>query len=141
MGETIMNTLETDLEKIAEGWNAQRAIQTRAVLMRNHIEAGNMRRAEEYAVEIDQLQVAETVSLGMAIHECPPHMEEWTLALLPWANILIGGGYRRERIFWETIGATPGQLLAHAQTVFSNRWIGLQDVAPVYPATLSMAAE
>lgn len=136
-----MNTLETDLGKIAEGWNAQRAIQTRAVLMRNHIAAGNICRAEEYAVEIDQLQAAETVSRGMAVRECPPHMEEWTLALLPWANILIGGGYRCERIFWGTIGATSGQLLAHAQTVFSNRRIGLQDVSPVYPATLSMAAE
>lgn len=136
-----MNTLKWDLDLIAEGWNAQRAVQTRAVLMRNHIEAGNICRAEEYAVEIDQLQAAEAVSLGMAIHECPSHMEEWTLALLPWVNILIGGGYRRERIFWETIGATEGQVLAHAQNVFSNRWIGIQDVSPVYPARMSMAAE
>jgi len=136
-----MNTLKKDLGLIAEGWNAQHAVQSRATLMRGHANAGNTQRAAEYASEIDQLQAAELASLGMAPHECPVGLEEWKLSVLPWAEILIGGGYKRERTFWAPIGATPEQAAAKARITFSKTHYGPEHVTPIYPAGLSLAAE
>ena len=88
-----MNTITIALARKAQGWNPADEIRDRAALMRGHAEAGNLERAEEYALEIERLQA-----------DKPTEMPCWAtctrkLGYVAWSNVLIHG-YLRGRTFW-----------------------------------------
>lgn len=91
-----MQSLPDALAFVRKGWNPADEIRDRAALMRGHAEAGNLDRAEEYAVEIEKLQAAAGVT--------PVDMPAWAtherkLGYVAWAGVLRHG-YLRGRTFF-----------------------------------------
>jgi hypothetical protein len=118
-----MKDLTDALADVALGWNPADQIRDRALLMRGHAEAGNLERAEEYAVEIEALQAAARVK-PVAMPVWATHQRK--LAHAAWARILMHG-YLCGRTFWM---ADPREYanyddaaLGSAQMLFNSRFL------------------
>lgn len=148
-----MRTLNEALQIIEDGWNASTVVIERAVAMREALRSGDDLKADMLADEIDTLQEAEvarqraewTRATGFS-PEMPesgngPKNEKWVIDLKTWAEVLIGGGYRRERFFNVMHGATVDQARDRACEVFASvNWCEPTPVAEM-KRTFAMAAQ
>ena len=103
--------LHEALAIIAAGWNAPHEITDRALQMRSHAQAGNVQRAEEYAVEIEALQRAHDERHGTPPAQMPDWaVDAWKIGHVAWANVLMHG-WLCKRDFWVADGATVEKAL------------------------------
>lgn len=105
-----MRPLPEALATIAAGWSGRYEITDRAAVMGAHALAGNVQRAEEYAVEIealqraqgerDRLQVERMSGFPPSPSQAPEWAEAtWQIGHAAWANILVHG-WRCSRTVW-----------------------------------------
>lgn len=116
-----MQSLPDALAFVRKGWNPADEIRDRA-------EAGNYERAEEYALEIEQLQAAAGMK-PLAQPAWATHQRK--LGYVAWFNILQRG-YLAGRTFW--MGAPckyadyDSSAVGSAQMLFSNTFITERDI-------------
>lgn len=116
------------LAAIAAGWSGRHEITDRAALMGAHGQAGNARRAEEYAVEIEALQAAERERDGMRPASMPEWaVSEWRIGHAAWANILTHG-WRCGRTVWAAEGWSAENVAAEACRLYPMRRFSARDV-------------
>lgn len=79
---------------VRNGWSAEREITLRGIAMEGHIKAGNMQRAEEYAAEVERLQLAVCERRGWP---CDWFYNAPDMTLATWAHKLAWGAYELRR--------------------------------------------
>ena len=89
-----MQSLSQALAAVNQGWSPREDVFDRAQLMRGHALAGNVQRAEEYAVEIEQLVRADNERVGII-----DHYAGWPVGHdhVEWAAMIMRGGWRHSR--------------------------------------------
>jgi hypothetical protein len=118
-----MQSLPDALAFVRKGWNPAAEIRDRASLMRGHAEAGNYERAEEYALEIEQLQSAAGVK-PLVQPEWGTH--QFKIGYVRWSENLRRG-YLSGRAFW-TDGPNLQDAAGHARFLLSNPRITASDL-------------
>jgi hypothetical protein len=133
-----MHTLTEALNHTVAGWSAQPEIVERARLMRGHAENGNLLRAEEYALEIEALQIAENQRYGIKPREMPVWAaDEWRIGYTAWARML-NHGWMCPRTVWAAEGWTAENVAAEALRVSPLLVITAADmIAPAHAAEVA----
>lgn len=141
-----MHSLPEALARVEAGWSPQTHIVQRAALMCRHAEAGNIARAEEYAVEIEALQRAKLERdvrawgehFGPASRVMPCWAEsEWKIAHAAWGRRLVHG-YLVGRGVWAAAGWAAENVAAEANRVSAGNWFTAADM--IAPAMLMKGA-
>ena len=127
------------LPEALAGWSVRYEITDRAVLMGAHARAGNVQRAEEYAVEIEALQRAQDERAGIAPRQMPLWaVSEWRIGHAAWARMLVHG-WRCGRGVWAADGWTAENVAAEARRVNPLHHFAACDVIRL-PLALGRAA-
>jgi hypothetical protein len=96
-----MRFLDEALAQTRAGWWPQHDVIERAFLGFDHAKAGNMKRAEEYAAEIEALQEAHEARFRSK-HGMPElHLGRINRPLIDWLDAIRSGAWqmpRRERL-------------------------------------------
>lgn len=133
-----MLPLPDAIARVIDGWSPHNEISIRAALMRCHAEAGNVERAEEYAVEIEALQSAmyegQGKRWGAAFGPKPRVMPEWAasewmISHARWAAMLTHG-YLCTRRVWAAKGWTAENVAGEAQRVQPFSRVTAADMIP-----------
>jgi hypothetical protein len=110
-----MIPIKDAIAHIRLGWSESAFITERAVAMRAALDEDLPAEAEMIAHEIEGLQ-----SEVGSVAEYRFSSEVWRLDLRAWAEILIGGGFKRGRAFEMPCGSTMSEARARAVTIFSG---------------------
>ncbi|MEP5729596.1 MAG: hypothetical protein ABJL67_09475 [Sulfitobacter sp.] len=135
-----MRPLSEALQSIEAGWSPQTDIIQRASKMRSALKADDEMTAVMLADEIATLQEASAIKPLMPSTTRSIN-EEWNLDLRTWAEVLIGGGYLRDRSIWMQPGATVDEARDRACSILDGiNWCEPEPVTPM-KRTFAVAAE
>lgn len=135
-----MRPLPEALAAIAAGWSGRHEITDRAALMGAHGQAGNVQRAEEYAVEIEALQAAIDQRDRCQTRQMPEWaVSEWKIGHAAWSRMLVHG-WRCGRGVWAAEGWTAENVAAEAHRVHPLQHFTAADVIAPFGLLVGRAA-